>query len=188
MKKVTLFLLGFAAVAFMSSCGGSKETVKTDDFKEIVIPCADKGRSDATYFRASSVGKSSDLATSREKALLLTKQRLASLISSKIKSVTERYVNEMDAAGASEFSQTFENMTRDVVSQQLVDIAVTCEKTGQKSDGSYETYLALEVSKDAIYNGVDKGIGRDKKLEVMYDREKFREKFDQEMDKLDSEY
>lgn len=188
MKKATLFLLGFAAVAFMTSCGGSKETVKGDDFKEITIPCADKGRSDATFFRASSVGKSQDLATSKEKALLLTKQRLAALISSKIKSVTERYVNEMDAAGATEFSQTFENMTRDVVSQQLVEVTITCEKTGQKSDGSYETYMALEVTKDAIYNGIDKGISRDKKLEVMYDREKFREKFDEEMDKLDSDY
>ena len=75
-------------------------------------------------------------------------------------------------------------MTRDVVNQQLADITITCEKTGQKQDGSYETYIALEVSKDVIYNGIDKGIGKDKKLEVMYDREKFKQKFDEEMNKL----
>jgi hypothetical protein len=184
MKKVTLFILAVAAVATLSSCGGTKEATKGK--KEISIPCGDKGSSDATFFRASSVGKSQDMATSKEKALLMTKQRLASLISSKIKSVTERYANEMDAGGATEFSQTFENMTRDVVNQQLADIAITCEKTFEADGGGYETYMAIEVSKDVIYNGIDKGISKNKKLEVMYDREKFKQKFDEEMNKLDA--
>ena len=119
--------------------------------------------------------------------MLLTKQRLASLISSTLKSVSERYVNEMDAGDASEFNQNFENMTRDVVNQQLVDVTIICEKTGKTSDGKFETYMAIEVSKDAIYNGVNKGIGRDKKLEVKYDQMKFKEKFDEEMNKLEKQ-
>lgn len=186
MKKVTLFILSFVAVVAFTSCGGTKEATKGRE--EIIIPCADKGKSDAEFFRASSVGKSTDMAVSKDKALLVTKQRLAGLIGSKIKSVTERYVNEMDAGGATEFSQTFESMTRDVVNQQLADIAVTCEKTFEAEGGGYETFIALEVSKDVIYNGIDKGISKDKKLEVMYDKEKFRQKFDEEMSKLDSEY
>jgi hypothetical protein len=183
MKKVTLFVLVAVAAVVLSSCGGSKSATKGRE--EIVIPCADKGKSDATFFRASSVAKSQDMATSKEKALTLTKQRLASLIGSKIKSVTERYVNEMDAGGGTEFNQTFENMTRDVVNQQLQDITITCEKTFEAEGGGYETFIALEVSKDVIYNGIDKGISKDKKLEVMYDREKFREKFNEEMSKLE---
>ena len=186
MKKVTLFVLSFVAVLAFTSCGGDKSATKGRE--EIIIPCADKGRSDKEFFRASSIGKSQDMATSKDKALMITKQRLASLIGSKIKSVSERYVNEMDAGGATEFNQTFENMTRDVVNQELADIAVTCEKTFEAEGGGYETYIALEVSKDVIYNGIDKGISKDKKLEVMYDREKFREKFDAEMDKMDSDY
>jgi hypothetical protein len=186
MKKVAFFILAVAAVATLSSCGGTKDVTKGR--QEITIPCADKGQSDAEFFRASNVGKSSDMAMSREKALTLTKARLASLIGSKIKSVTERYANEMDAGGASEFSQTFENMTRDVVNQQLADVTIICEKTFEAEGGGYETFMALEVSKDVIYNGIDKGISRDKKLEVMYDREKFREKFDEEMKNLDAEY
>lgn len=186
MKKVAFFILALAAVATLSSCGGSKDITKGR--QEITIPCADKGQSDAEFFRASNMGKSSDMAMAREKALTLTKARLASLIGSKIKSVTERYANEMDAGGASEFSQTFENMTRDVVNQQLADVTIICEKTFEAEGGGYETFMALEVSKDVIYNGIDKGISRDKKLEVMYDREKFREKFDEEMKNLDAEY
>jgi hypothetical protein len=186
MKKVTLFVLSLAAVVTLTSCGGSKDITKGR--KELTIPCSDKGRSDKEFFRASTVGKSTNLAMSKEKALTLTKQRLASLISSKIKSVTERYASDMDAGGASEFAQTFENMTRDVVNQQLVDVKIICEKTYEADGGGYETYMALEVSKDAIYNGIDKGISKNKKLEVMYDRAKFKEKFDEEMSKLDNEY
>ncbi len=186
MKFINL-MLGAALIVGLSACGGKKSITKETGFQELEIPCTDKGRSDANFFRAASVGKSQDLATSKEKALLLTKQRLASLISSTLKSVSERYVNEMDAGDASEFNQNFENMTRDVVNQQLVDVTIICEKTGKTSDGKFETYMAIEVSKDAIYNGVNKGIGRDKKLEVKYDQMKFKEKFDEEMNKLEKQ-
>jgi hypothetical protein len=188
-RKIGLIAMVLISALVMSSCGGSKKMDKdtaerTGGFHELKLPCVDKGTSDKKYFRAASVGKSKDLATSREKALLMTKQRLASLIQSTLKSVTERYVNEMDAADGNEFSQTFENLTRDVVKQKLVDITIICEKTGQKNDGSYETYMAIEVSKDDIYNGIDKGISRDKKLETLYDRERFRKTYEEEMSKM----
>ena len=165
----------------------NKKTTTNNKFKEITIPCSSEGRSNSDYFRASSVGKSRDLATSKEKALLLTKQRLSSLISSTLKSVTERYVNDMQIGEETEFEQTFENMTRDIVKQKLQDIAVICEKTGQNDKGEFETYMAIEVKKDVIYNGVDKGISKDKKLAAQYDRMKFKEKFDEEMNQLKDE-
>ena len=193
MKTITskISIIAFLMIGgfFIVSCGGTKEAVESVDkntggFNEVTIPCAKDGYSDKTYFRASSSGQSKDLATSREKALLMTKQRLASLISSTLKSVTERYVNEMDAADATEFSQTFENMTRDVVKQQLVDIRVICEKTGKKDNGSYETFIAIEVEKDAIYNGIDKGITNNKKMEVLYDKDRFAKTYEEEMNKM----
>ncbi len=185
MKKVTLLILSFAAVVALTSCGGTKSA--TNERKEIIIPCADQGKSDAEFFRASSVGKSPDLNTSKDKALQVARERLGAAINSKVKAVTERYANDMDAGGAQEFSQTFETMARTVVSQTLVDINTICEKTYPADGGGYETYVALEVSKDAIYNGIDKGISKDKKLEVMYDRAKFKEKFDEEMAKMDDQ-
>ena len=186
MKLGSLSLAFVLTLFLLSSCGVSKTTT-VSKFKEITIPCSSEGRSNSDYFRASSVGKSRDLATSKEKALLLTKQRLASLISSTLKSVTERYVNDMQIGEETEFEQTFENMTRDIVKQKLQDIAITCEKTGQNDKGEYETYMALEVKKDVIYNGVDKGISKDKKLAAQYDRMKFKEKFDEEMNQLKDE-
>ena len=193
MKKITR-KMGLIAILLIStfaitSCGGSKKVDKetadrTGGFHELKLPCADKGKSDRKFFRASSVGHSRDLATSREKALLMTKQRLATLINSTLKSVTERYVNEMEAGDGDQFSQTFENMTRDVVNQQLSEITITCEKTGQKDDGSYETYMAIEVDKDVVFKGINAGVSRDKKLETLYDKERFKKTYEEEMNKL----
>ena len=91
----------------------------------------------------------------------------------------------MDAGDGSEFSQTFENMTRDIVKQKLTDITITCEKTGQKDDGSYETYMAIEVDKDVVLNGINAGISRDKKLGTLYDKERFKKTYEEEMNKMD---
>jgi len=187
--KISLISMLIISAFVISSCGGSKKMDKdtaerTGGFHELKLPCADKGVSDKHYFRASSVGHSRDLATSREKALLMTKQRLATLISSTLKSVTERYVNEMDAGEGNEFSQTFENLTRDVVKQKLGDIKIICEKTGQKDDGTYDTYMAIEMDKDVVLNGINAGISRDKKLETLYDKERFKKTYEEEMNKL----
>lgn len=183
MKKVTIILLAFVAVGFMSSCGGSKSA--TSGRKKLEIPCDDKAKADATYFRASGQAKSPNQANAKDKALLNAKSRLAASINTKIKSVTESYTNEMDAGGAQEFNQTFENMTRAVVSQTLVEVEEICSESYAAEGGGYDHYVALQVSKDAIYNGIDKGISKDKKLEVMYDRQKFKEKFDEEMSKME---
>ena len=188
-NKISLIAVLLITAFAVSSCGGSKKVDKdtaerTGGFHELKLPCADKGKSDKKFFRASSVGHSRDLATSREKALLMTKQRLAALISSTLKSVTERYVNEMEAGDGNDFAQTFENLTRDVVKQKLTDVTITCEKTGQKDDGTYETYMALEVNKDDILNGISSGVSRDKKMETLYDKERFKKTYEEEMNKM----
>lgn len=154
---------------------------------EITIPCKEEGRSDKNYFRADASASSQDMSLSREKALTASKQRLAGLINTQLKSVTDRYVNETEVGQNSDFEQKFENLTREVVNQTLVDIAITCEKNYQEANGKYTTYIAIEVSKDVMLNGIDKGISKDQKLRVDYDKMKFEQIFNQEMDKLAKE-
>lgn len=182
MKKISFFgLIAVSALVF-SSCGGTQSVTKGRE--EITIPCQDQGKSDKDTFRASATAKSANLNTSKQKALLNAKQTLASNITSTIKSVTENYVNEMDAAGASEFEQSYQNMTKEVVNQKLSGVKVTCEKYYEAEGGGYDAFVAVEMSKEDILNEVENAISKDKKLEVMYDREKFRKQFEDEMSKL----
>ena len=100
MKKLNLIigLSLIAAIAVIPGCKSKQEVSKSEGgFKEIDIPCSGpKYRSDKNFFRADNSATSQDMSLSREKALTLAKQRLASLIETQIKSVTDRYVNERE--------------------------------------------------------------------------------------------
>jgi len=182
MKKISILsLVAFGALVF-ASCGETQSVTKGR--QEVTIPCADQGQSTKDMFRASATAKSQDLNLAKQKALLNAKQYLASNIASIIKSVSENYANEMDAAGKQEFEQSYQNMTKEVVNQKLNSVKVTCEKYFQAEGGGYEAFVAVEMSKDDILNLTESAISKDKKLEVMYDREKFRQKFDEEMSKM----
>lgn len=182
MKRLSILALMAVGTFTFFSCGGTKSV--TNGRQEITIPCQDQGRSDKDNFRASATAKSANLNTAKQKALLNAKTTLASNIASTIKSVSENYVNEMDAAGASEFTQSYQNMAKDVVSQKLSGVVVTCEKYYEAEGGGYEAFVAVEMSKTDILNATESTISKDKKLEVMYDREKFRKQFEEEMSKL----
>jgi hypothetical protein len=178
------------ATFFFTACGSSKKVATNDATKEavgdkeIIIPCAEF-RSDKTTFRASQSSNSTNLSQSRDEAYIVAKQRLASLIESELKAVIQRYASEREINNKSEFNDKFETMSRDVVKQTLRDTRIVCEKTMQKSDGSYNTFIAVECDKESIYNGVNKGLANDEKLRQDYDVMKFKEVFDQEMDKLE---
>jgi hypothetical protein len=188
MKRVSFLLMVLTIIAF--ACKSKKEVVKEEPKpdnvrKEIVTPC--QVNSDKDHFRAANMATSADLSLSKEKALLLAKQRLASLINTQIKAVTDRYVNEREFGQGSEFEQKFENLTREVVDQRLSEVNIICEKSYQTQEGKYQTYIAIEVNKDALLNGIENGISQDKKLQIDYDKMKFQQIFNEEMDKLAKE-
>lgn len=139
------------------------------------------------YFRAFSMATSSDLSLSKEKALLLAKQRLVTLIQSNTKSVTDRYVNEREVGSASEFEQKFENLTREVADQTISNIVVACEKSSVLPDKKYRSFVAIEVEKEELLNSLNNSISKDVKLQVDYDKKKYEEIFNQEMEKMAEE-
>jgi len=188
LRTIVLAIGVLGTVFAFSSCKGKKNVGGSGKKPtEITIPCKDEGRSDKNYFRADASATSQDMSLSREKALSAAKAKLAGLINTKIKSVTDRYVNETEVGQNSDFEQKFENLTREVVNQTLVDVAIICEKNYQEATGKYTTYVAIEVSKDAMLNGINNSLTKDQKLRVDYDKMKFEQIFNEEMEKLESE-
>ncbi len=182
-------LFTLVLVAGMISCK-SKEKVSTNSEVGTILenmPCEDKGRSDKNFFRASAMATSSDMSLAKEKALLNAKQRLVTLINSNTKSVTDRYVNEREFGDASEFEQKFENLTREVADETISNIVVACEKASVLNNGKYRGFIAIEVSKEDILNGINNKLSQNQKLQVDYDKKKFEEIFNQEMEKMAEE-
>lgn len=193
MKRIQLLsltLVSLTLIGGLSSCKSKQKTISSkSEVGKILedLPCEDQGRSDKKFFRASSMATSSDLQLAKEKALLAAKQRLVTLINSNTKSVTDRYVNEREFTNASEFEGKFENLTREVADETLNNIVVTCEKASVLDDKKYRAFIAIEVSKEDIMNGIDRKLTKDQKLQVDYDKKKFEEIFNQEMDKMADE-
>jgi hypothetical protein len=181
MKNTTLYVTLIALFISFNCFSISKLSVKP---KEIDIPCAKEGRSDANFFRTSGSAKSRDMASAKDKALMVTKQMLSSLISSTIKATTDNYSTSIEAANATSFKQAFESMTREIVNQQIKKIAIVCEKTNKAKDGMYECFLAVEMPKTALIDEFNKAVESDQKLKVDYDKQKFEAILEQEMNKL----
>jgi uncharacterized protein YcfL len=187
LRKVLSISLLVLVVAFgFEGCKSKKKVSAKDAVGKIMddLPCTKEGRSDKKFFRASSMATSTDLQLSKEKALLLAKQRLVTLIKSTTKSVTDRYKNERGFSDASEVESKFENMTREVANETLSNVVVVCEKSSVLDNGKYNSFIAIEVNRDDVLTGMDQRLSNDKKLQVDYDKQQFEKIFNEEMDKL----
>ncbi|MDX9770843.1 MAG: LPP20 family lipoprotein [Tenuifilaceae bacterium] len=186
MKKLQLIKALFAIVVIagaftFASCGK-----KTSDGlgKKIEIPCAgSKYAADRSHFRGTGMGESTNLSTAKRKASVDARAALATGINSTIKAVTDRYTQDITVGDANEFAEKFEDMTRSVVNQELNNMAVICEETRQL-EGKYVVYMAVEIAKDELLNNVNNSISKDDRLRLDYDKMKFENIFNQEMENL----
>jgi hypothetical protein len=186
MKKLELtkVLFAVAIIAFAFTLGSCGKKVSDGLGTKIVIPCSDNDYpSTRTHFRGTGMGESTNLSTARRKASTDARAALATGINSTIKAVTDRYTQDITVGDASEFAEKFEDMTRSVVNQEINNMATVCSETRQK-EGSYIVYIAVEVAKDELLNKVTQSISKDDKLRLDYDKMKFEQIFNQEMDNL----
>ena len=188
-SKLILSAVLFGAVVLgLTSCKSKKSIIQTTGAVEITVPFSTKEfQSDKENFRASSSGNSPDYATAKKIALQNAKSEMAGLIQTTIKKVTDQYTNQRTVGSTQEFSNKFEELAREVTNQTLTDVRVIGEKTTQEKNQTYTHWVALEANKQTIFDGVTKSITGNKKLEQDYDKKKFEEIFNQEMDKLAKE-
>ncbi|MDR3296813.1 MAG: hypothetical protein LBS94_01080 [Prevotellaceae bacterium] len=186
MKRIVICAAVAAALCAMGTSCKPTSVAKASGEREVSVPC-DNFRSDKEYFRGFGVGQSKDLNTSRDKARMAANAELAGSISTLIKQVLERYVNDAGQAPA-DYSELFEGMTKQVVNQQISNVAVACNKTTQTQDGMYKVYMAVEANKTEVYNALERNAASNKKMETLFDREKFRKNFDAEMEAFAKQY
>jgi hypothetical protein len=169
------------AGATVTSCGGAKPIAiaQVNNEQEVTVPCDDKF-TDKDFFRGQGVGQSKDLNTARDKARMAANTELAGSISTLIKQVSEKYVNDAGQSPA-DYGETFDALSKQVINQQISNVQVCCNKTMRTQDGMYKIYVAVEANKNEVFQTLDRAASANKKLETMYDREKFRANYDAEM-------
>jgi hypothetical protein len=186
-KTLVILMIGIATINV--SCKSKKVAIsieKENKSTEISVPFSTKEfYSDNENFRAKSNGNSIDIATSKKIALQNAKSEMAGIINTTIKKVTDQYTKQSTIDNQQEFNNKFEEISREVTNQQLVDVKIIGEKLFKEQNNTYTYWIAIESNKQDILNGIQKGISNQKKLEQDYDKKKFEEIFNSEMDKLD---
>jgi hypothetical protein len=187
MKKMYLKVAAIAVCAGVAVSGCKPTSLaKAAGEKEVSVPCDDK-RTDKDFFRGLGIGQSKDLNTARDKARMNANAELAGSISTTIKQVLEKYVNDAGQSPA-DYAETFEGMTKQVVNQQISNLSIACSQTVQTTDDMYKIYMAVEAAKNEVYKTLERDAAGSKKMETIFNREKFRTKFDAEMEAFVKQY
>lgn len=135
-------------------------------------------------FRATATGESMDRETAKKKARSNAQSELAKTINSTMKIVGDNYVNSTEFNNKEEVTETFQEMARTVVDQELKGAIEICEKLTQRADGTYVSYVALELSGSDIADAYNSKLSNNEKIKADYNYEKFKETFEKEMAKF----
>jgi hypothetical protein len=185
--KTSLFLFAIVTSFAIVGCKSKKKEEAKQPVGEVLVNEYCTGPeffSDKKTFRANAVGESMDQQTAHNKALIEAKQRLASFISTTIKSTLDNYVKDNEHNKKEDLEQKYEGLTREVVNQKLAGIKIICQKLTKTAEGNYKGYVAIELGADDLVAAINDKLTKDESLKVDYDYEKFKKTFDAEMEKM----
>jgi len=186
MKSNYLFYL-FVALTILG-CGKNKKATESipKPVGEVLVAeyCSgDEYYSTKDSFRSTATGESMDRETAKKKARSNASSELAKTISATLKIVGDNYVNSTEFNNKEEVTETFQELSRTVVDQQLSGAIEICEKLTQRPDGVYVSYVAIELSGSKIAESYNNSLSQNEKLKADYNYEKFKETFEQEMER-----
>ena len=172
MKRINLLGTALLIIAVMTSCGSSKPVTQTvqqpavQQDVEINVPCSGpEFQTNKEYFRASSMGLSTDMSIAKKKAMTEARAEIATAINAKVKSVTDSYVSSYQQGENDESKSRYQS------------------KTMKTPDGKYKVYVSLELAGEEIMNAMANRIKNDDKLRIDFEYEKFKKIFEEEMSK-----
>lgn len=190
-RHFTIVILVALVTVMGSACKKKKKVVETPKPKgEVLINeycTGDQYMSTKDAFRATATGESMDRETAKKKARSNANAELAKTINTTMKIVGDNYVNSTEFNNKEEVTETFQEMARTVVDQELRGAVEICEKLTQREDGIYVSYVAIELSGQKIADAYNQGLSQNEKIKADYNYEKFKDTFEKEMEKLANE-
>lgn len=193
MKKITTnstLMMVFAMAILITAATGCKRKKEIEEPKpagEVLIAeyCTGESyMSDKDTFRSAATGESMSRETAKKKSRSNAEDELARTLSATLKAVTDNYVNSTTFNNKEEVTETFNNLARTVVDQELKGAVTICDKLTQKPNGNYISYIAIELSGADIAAAYNDRLSQDERIKAEYNYEKFKETFEAEMEKL----
>lgn len=135
-------------------------------------PCTGEAyTTNATFFRASATGQSSDVTASKKKALSAARNALSGQIQTK----ANQALSSQSQLGEAE-RNAFRNLIQRTTLQEGAHLKVICEDSQQKG-GRFHTQLVVELSKAQVLNTLQQQIQADATLKGKFQADKFKAAF-----------
>jgi outer membrane protein assembly factor BamE (lipoprotein component of BamABCDE complex) len=185
LKVSSVFLFVGTVSLMMTSCSTTKKITPKDMGEvDVVTPCSgSEFQTNSKAFRFSAIGESMDQMTAKKKGMSEARAGLAAAIGTKVKTVFDNYLKDVNYNNKEELMKNYEGMTRETVTQTLAGSHVICEKTTLKKDGTYKYYVCLELGGNDILQSLNNKMTNNEMLKVDYNYEKFKKTFEDEMNK-----
>lgn len=187
MKKTNLILISIlgGALFLLTACSSSTQKITTvrkeNNLKEEYCK-GSKFEDNKKYFRQSATVTHPDLGESEYEAIQFAKQQMAENIGVKVKSVTDRYKKTTTINNKISFDKSVEGVARLVSEVNLSGVSVICSKVIRiKKEGNYQRFVAIEMSKEAVMNGIESKISKDDALYQDYRRSEMRKILEAEL-------
>ena len=184
LKVSSIFL--FAGILMMPSCKSTKVLTPKDE-GEVLIQTyctGDEFKSTAKALRFSAIGESMDQMTAKKKAMSEAKAGLAGAINTLVKGVTDNYVKSGNFNNKEELLKNYEGLNREVIDQSLTGTIVICEKMTKTKEGTYKSYVCVELGGTEILQSINNKATSNEMLKVDYNYEKYKKTFEEEMNKI----
>jgi len=180
----SVLCIGFATT--LTNCSRKTTPIqKETGAVKLSIPfSSDQYKSDKDHFRKTASGNGPDMQYAKEMALLNAKAGMTADINSLVQRVFDQYKNQRTIQNKSEFELKAEQQTIEAVREVIANVKDLGEEVMKETDGSYTYYVAIEVSKDEVFKQIDSKISSDDKLQLDYDKYKFQEIYNREMENL----
>ncbi len=143
--------------------------------KEVVLPCAGFDRDTEEYFAGMGIGENVNMQNARLAALNGAKQMINAKIGGLAKGISTDYSRTMSGNAVQQDVQgVVEREITQVIERMLNDAEQTCEKMYQTQNGTYQSFIAIRISKKELAQKTASALGENEKLETLFSREQFR--------------
>ncbi len=174
-SNVIILALAVAALTF-TGCKSSKNlTPEKMGNVEVELPCAKYDHDTEEYFTGMGVGENVNMQNARLAALNAAKSMINAKLGGLAKGLATDYVRtQAGAAQQDDVQRIAEREVTAVIERMLNDAEQTCEKLYQTPAGTYQSHIAIRISKKELANKMATALSDDQKLEGMFHRDQFR--------------
>ena len=173
--KIFIIALALTAITF-TGCKSTKVTTQEQlGNKEIELPCAGYDHDSDEYFTGMGIGENVNMQNARLAALNAAKQMINAKIGGVARGLATDYSRTMGGNVAQQDVQGIvEREVTQVIDRMMNDVEQTCEKMYQTQNGTYQSHIAIRISKKELVQQTATALSENEKLETLFNREQFR--------------